>query len=295
MKRKQFFIVSLVIVWIASGLPAAAQTITITFDAGTGFPVVYSESGMTVRSLFPSGAHLHLLEGPFLLNHGGCCSEPYEFDFGGEPFTPLSFEIFGAFGAFGTHIFTSSQGASFAVTSPGTVNFPAAGWTGITSFRWSVPSTFDSAAMDNLVLSLGIEVPLDIKPGSCPNPFNIKSKGVLPAAVLGTEEFDVSDIDLASLELVGVSPLRISREDVGTPVEPFTGKAGCDVCSDEGADGFDDLVLKFDRQELLAAIEAEMGRALEDGECLFLTLGGRLVDGTGIRGEDVVVVLKKGR
>ena len=31
-----------------------------------------------------------------------------------------------------------------------------------------------------------VEVPVDIKPGSCPNPVNIASKGVLPVAILGT-------------------------------------------------------------------------------------------------------------
>lgn len=292
MKPQKLLVASLITVWMASGLPAAAQTITILFDAGTGSPVSYSESGMTVRSLYPSGPHLHLFQGPNLLNHGGCCSEPYEFDFGGEPFTPISFEIFNVLG---THVFTSSEGASFAVTNPGTITFPSEGWTGITSFQWSVATASGLAIMDNLVLSLGIEVPLDIKPGSCPNPLNTRSRGVLPVAVLGTEDFDVSDVDLASIELVGVSPLRISRGDVASPVEPFTGKASCNECSEEGGDGFDDLLLKFDRQELISAIEAALGRPLQDGECLFVTLSGRLVDGTGIQGEDVVVILEKGR
>jgi len=39
-----------------------------------------------------------------------------------------------------------------------------------------------------------LEVLVDIKPGSYPNPLNVKSKGVLPVAILGTTAFDVSDV-----------------------------------------------------------------------------------------------------
>lgn len=42
-------------------------------------------------------------------------------------------------------------------------------------------------------------VPIDIKPQSCPNPINVKSRGVLPVAILGTAEFDVTTIDPASI------------------------------------------------------------------------------------------------
>jgi hypothetical protein len=67
------------------------------------------------------------------------------------------------------------------------------------------------------------EVFVDIKPGSCPNPFNVKSKGVLPVAILGAEDFDVTMIDPSEILLSrdgieeGVPPLRWSYEDVATP------------------------------------------------------------------------------
>ena len=48
----------------------------------------------------------------------------------------------------------------------------------------------------------GINVAVDIKPGSCPNPLNIKSKGVLPVAILGTEDFDVKDIKVNSIRIL---------------------------------------------------------------------------------------------
>lgn len=64
-----------------------------------------------------------------------------------------------------------------------------------------------------------IGVVVDIKPGSCPNPINVKSKAVLPVAILGTEFLDVIDVDVAAVSLKGVAPLRFDYEDVATPFD----------------------------------------------------------------------------
>lgn len=135
-----------------------------------------------------------------------------------------------------------------------------------------------------------IGVPMDIKPQACPNPLNVKSQGVLPAAILGTEAFDVTQIDPASVRLERVASLHSSLEDVGTPFEPFIDKEDAFDCTDEGPDGFPDLTLKFDTQEIVATLGE-----VEDGETLILTLEGELFDSTSIVGEDVVLILKKGK
>ena len=137
---------------------------------------------------------------------------------------------------------------------------------------------------------LSIIVPLDIKPGSCTNPLNVRSKGVIPVAVLGTYDFDVSDIDLTSVRLIDVAPLRSSMEDVATPFEPFVGKEDVNDCNDYGPDGFEDLVLKFDTQQIVVEL-----RDVEDGEKVVLTLTGVLKDGTVIKGEDILIILRKGK
>ncbi len=85
-------------------------------------------------------------------------------------------------------------------------------------------------------------VNIDIKPTSCPNPLNVKSKGVLPVAILGSEEFDVNEIDVLSIRLAGISAIRSSFEDVATPPEDVN---ECE-CSTEGSDGYLDLTLKFE-------------------------------------------------
>jgi hypothetical protein len=136
-----------------------------------------------------------------------------------------------------------------------------------------------------------IEAPVDIKPQSCPNPLNVKARGVLPVAILGTADFDVTKIDPDSIKLEGVSPLRSALEDVATPYEPFLGKKEATDCTDEGADGYLDLTLKFDQQAIVEALGD-----VNDGEVRVLRLSGNLkpeFGGTPIIGEDVVVVLKK--
>jgi hypothetical protein len=141
-------------------------------------------------------------------------------------------------------------------------------------------------------------VAVDIKPGSCPNPLSVESRGVLPVAILGTDDFDVAQVDPESVALEGVGPLRSALEDVAAPFEPYVGKEDALDCVVGSPDGFVDLTLKFDSQEVIDAIEAALGREVLDGEVVTLTLVGTLTDefgGTSIRGEDVVVILKMGK
>ncbi len=140
-------------------------------------------------------------------------------------------------------------------------------------------------------------VPIDIKPESCPNPLNVKKKGVLPVAILGTADFDVTEVDPDTVRLglegeEGVPPLRWALEDVATPDdEPFDYKENCMDCTTDGPDGYLDLTLKFDAQEVVAALGP-----VEDGDCLVLMLTGNLLDGgASIEfGVDVISIIKKG-
>jgi len=119
---------------------------------------------------------------------------------------------------------------------------------------------------------------VDIKPGSCTNPLNVKSKGVLPVAVLGSKWFDVTDINPKNVMLEGVKALRSSVEDVGSQLD----------CDGSQPDGFDDLILQFSTEEIAQALGE-----VNDGEEVPLTLTGALKDGTERKGEDTVVILNK--
>ncbi len=124
----------------------------------------------------------------------------------------------------------------------------------------------------------------DIKPGGCPNMINTRSKGRLSVAICGTEYFDVTTIDPASLSIDGtIAPLRWDYEDQATP---FEGEI-CD-CHEVEGDGYIDLVLQFETQELVAFLGE-----INDGDVITLTFTGYLKEeygGTEILGRDCIVI-----
>lgn len=138
-----------------------------------------------------------------------------------------------------------------------------------------------------IVFHIVADVPpgLDIKPGSCPNPFNRNSNGMLPVALVGTADFDVTQVDL--------STVRLRRSDgVGGEVAPNEGPPGpqsviADVatlfvgeecgCHDFEGDGIDDLSMKFAVQEIVDALQ--LG-AVEPQTMIELVVTGLLMDGT---------------
>jgi hypothetical protein len=75
------------------------------------------------------------------------------------------------------------------------------------------------------------EVEIDIKPGSDMNPINLKAKGVVPVAVLTTNEFDAQTIDRSTVQFAGATPVRWTLEDVDK-------------------DGDDDMLFHFKTQDL---------------------------------------------
>ena len=131
-----------------------------------------------------------------------------------------------------------------------------------------------------------LTVEIDIKPGSCPNPVNVKSSGVLPVAILGTEDVNVIDIVIASIRLAdpNVAPIRNSYEDVAAPVFDAN---DCN-CTTDGPDGFLDLTLKFETQRIVEAIGD-----VNHGDILTLMLTGVLFDETPIEGVDCVLIRGK--
>jgi len=141
--------------------------------------------------------------------------------------------------------------------------------------------------VDNINISSGppaTKVSVDIKPGSCPNPVNVKNKGVLPAAILGTAEFDVTTIDPASVKLAGVGAIRSSFEDVATLLADPN---DCE-CTELGPDGFMDLTLKFTSQQILEALGP-----VNDGDILPLYIEGVTLDEMPITGSDCISIKGK--
>jgi len=111
-----------------------------------------------------------------------------------------------------------------------------------------------------------IEVDIDIKPNSDPSCFNSNGQGVIPVAILGTEDFDVTQIDPTTITLDG-QPVKTKGN--GDPMAAI---------EDVNDDGFDDLVVK---------IVDENSYPPGDGTG---TINGELFDGTPIEGTDSICI-----
>ena len=129
-------------------------------------------------------------------------------------------------------------------------------------------------------------VDLDVHPTSWPNPINVASKGKTPMAILGTEDFDVYTIDPSTLYLDlpegMVYPVSWAYEDVTMP-------AGNEwECNDTemGPDGYMDLTLKFNTQEIVAALGD-----VSDGDEMVIMIKGMDIDGQDIEGDDCIWII----
>jgi hypothetical protein len=136
---------------------------------------------------------------------------------------------------------------------------------------------------------------LDVQPGTCPNRLVVNpgrsgsgknddsmAGGVLHVALLGKPDFHVRDVDLASIRLEGVQPVKEpAYRDVGT--EPMRDRA-C-VCPGEEPDGNLDLVLKFPQRDVLAALQP-----VSDGDERIVTMTGRMTDGREFDAVDCVLI-----
>lgn len=130
----------------------------------------------------------------------------------------------------------------------------------VTTTSWSAVEWPFGTIVVNIVPST-ITVNIDIKPGSDPNSINLKSNGVIPVAILGSSDYDVSDIDVSSLAF---GPGGASAAHDGH-------------LEDVNDDGLTDLVVHFPTQDT----------GLSDGDTE-ATLTGQTNGGQDLEGSDSV-------
>ena len=124
-----------------------------------------------------------------------------------------------------------------------------------------------------------IEVDINIKPGSFPNAVNPKPKGVLPVAILGSEDFDVMSVDCMSIMItmegteMEFEPLRCEYEDVASDPPVLD------------PDGYMDIILHFSMEDVFELIGPDPEGEIE------LIITGVDMDEFAFMGSDVIWIV----
>jgi hypothetical protein len=116
------------------------------------------------------------------------------------------------------------------------------------------------------VVTFPIEIEIDIEPGSPANLINLWTRGLTRVAILGSEHFDVADVDTATLAFGPAG---------AAPVSYPTGQQ-----RDANRDGFTDLVSYYQT--------SDAGIAFGDTEAC---VRGATLDGAPFNGCDAIYVL----
>jgi hypothetical protein len=134
-------------------------------------------------------------------------------------------------------------------------------------FAWIAAGAYHNLALISTVM----QVAIDIKPGSYPNCINNNGHGVIPVAILGSADFDVTQIDPGTVQLEG-----LQIKTTGKKNKPLA------HIEDVNQDGFRDLVVQIEDRE---------GAFNESSSVARLT--GMLLDGKSFEGADEICFVPK--
>jgi len=153
------------------------------------------------------------------------------------------------------------------------------------------PVVSDDLSSATVIIRAPLDV--DIKPGSCKNPVNIGSRGVVFVAVYGSSILDATEIDPMAVTLAGVPPVRYAWFDAGSPCACMAGGGLADEDEDDDdcevvKDGITDFGMLFYTHQLAAALGE-----VSDGDVVEMVLDAELLDGTELSGVDYITVIKK--
>jgi len=209
-------------------VPCSAEVVTGELNVGSGYEVQQIDYPIVLGTLnlYP-GAEVYsgilALSGCTINFYGGQMSQgSYTIAFSSTPNPEITVH--------GRNFAVNKEPCDPSATSfklvPGTYST----LTGFYGNGDSINLTFYGNIPINLVtLEGGMEI--DIKPGNEQNNINLKSNGVVPVAVLTTDQFDAAAIDPATAQFAGAAPKHWSLEDVDS-------------------DGDDDVMFHFRTQEL---------------------------------------------
>lgn len=153
--------------------------------------------------------------------------------------------------------------------------------------------SFDGYGLYGVYSSPTVAVPVELAPGTCTNRTTISSHSAFRVAIAGSARLDAAAIEVQSVRLLGIGPRSSALVDVSSPSFPVLGKTNASTCATLAPDGYVDLVLTFETDRLLTAIEALLEREVRDGEVFAVVLRGGLTTAAGldpIVGEAILVI-----
>lgn len=118
---------------------------------------------------------------------------------------------------------------------------------------------------ENAPVVSSISINIDIKPGSYPNSINLKSKGVVPVAILSSTDFDANTVDPSTVKFAAASPRKWKMEDVD-------------------GNGMLDMLLHFETRDLSLT-----------KDCTEAILTGKTTGGQDLEGKDSVNIVPKAK
>ena len=138
-----------------------------------------------------------------------------------------------------------------------------------------------------------IELSLDMKPRQCPNKLMRGTHAAVWAAVLGTEDFDITQLSLEGITLQradggggALAPRNLMFKDEAAPF--LDNDCGCHA---DGRDGITDLKMKFRTEAIVEALELE---DVPNGAQVEVMVTGTLLDGTPFFSSDCLLIMPPG-
>lgn len=132
--------------------------------------------------------------------------------------------------------------------------------------------------IDNVVFATISRLPVELN--LSPDALNVKSKGKFVTAYIEPPDgYSASQIDISTVVLTPVQGEQVEAE--ASPAE----------VRDHDGDGAEELMVKFDRRQVIAALE---GLAPPSGESVEMLVQGQLNDGTDFSGRDSILVIDQG-
>lgn len=122
-------------------------------------------------------------------------------------------------------------------------------------------------------------IEVDFMPMSCPNTLNVNSKGVFHVAVIGPVAGEITSAVIGGVSFIGRPGLLDQTSYTGNP-------SSCDPCTPAGLDGIVDVILRFNTQDVVNALNL---KNYADGTCLSVTLSTNL----GSASDNIRIVNKK--